>query len=195
MRLIGSSTSYATRRGSITNRIGSMCWRSRSGGSLRFSPPRNPISPAARSSSPACAGRSARSAVRRGREGASRKGKSPSASAVNEPQNDQENNRTDGGRDDGRNDAGAEVDAQLGQHSGRCQTNKSQEIKELRKSVPLQCPHNVPTRGRGPLVGAGAVERPGGPPRGAATPPRRGRGSPGNASGPGASGDPAEAAL
>src|SRR5262249_45152859 len=105
MRLIGSSTSYATRRGSIPKRIASMCWRSRSGGSLRVSPPRNPSSPAARGSSPACAGRSARWAVGRGREGASRKGKSPSASAVNEPQNDQENDRTDGGRDDGRNDA------------------------------------------------------------------------------------------
>jgi hypothetical protein len=33
--------------------------------------------------------------------------KSPSAAAVNEPQNDQENNGTDGGHDDGRNDAGA----------------------------------------------------------------------------------------
>src|SRR5262245_52468795 len=41
--------------------------------------------------------------------------KSPSAAAVNEPQNDQENNGTDGGHYDGRNDAGAEVDAQLGQ--------------------------------------------------------------------------------
>src|SRR5262249_17215168 len=117
MRLIGSSTSYATRRGSIAKRIGSTCWRSRSGGSRRSSRRRNPLPPAAGGPSPACAGRSARSAVRGGREGASRKGKSPSASAVNEPQNDQENNRTDGGRDDGRNDAGAEVDAQLGQHS------------------------------------------------------------------------------
>src|SRR5262249_38448883 len=115
MRLIGSSTAYATRRGSIPKRIGSTCWRSRSGGSLRFSPPRTPISPAARSSSPACAGRSARSAVCRGREGTSREGKSPSAPAGNEPQNDQENDRTDGGRDDGRNNAGAEGDAQLGQ--------------------------------------------------------------------------------
>src|SRR5262245_59957596 len=114
-RLIDSSTSYATRRGSIPKRIGSTCWRSRSGGSRGFSPPRNPTSPAAGSSSRACAARSTRSAVRGESEAASRKGKSPSATAVNEPQDDQENNRSDGGHDDGRNDAGAEVDAQLGQ--------------------------------------------------------------------------------
>src|SRR5215813_113458 len=111
-RLTGSSTSYATRQGSIPKRIASTCWHSRSGGSRGFSPPRNPISPVAASSSPACDARSARSAVRSGRE---RAAKSPSAAAVNKPQNDQENNGTDGGHDDGRNDAGAEVDAQLGQ--------------------------------------------------------------------------------
>src|SRR5215475_8679026 len=111
-RLTDSSTSYATPRGSMPKRIASTCWHSRSGGSRGFSPPRNPISPVAASSSPACDARSARSAVRSGRE---RAAKSPSAAAVNKPQNDQENNGTDGGHDDGRNDAGAEVDAQLGQ--------------------------------------------------------------------------------
>src|SRR5262245_63741158 len=122
-RWTGSSTSYATRRGSIPKRIGSTCWRSRSGGSRGFSLPRNPISLAAGSSSPACAARSARSAVRGGSErasvavqkSASLTARSPSAPAVNEPQNDQKNDSTDGGHDDGRNDAGAEVDAQLRQ--------------------------------------------------------------------------------
>jgi len=69
--------------------------------------------------------------------------KSPSAPAVNEPQDDQENNRTDGGHDDGRNDAGAEVDAQLGPQQGGGGADKAREIRWLGKrsaAVSRWCP-------------------------------------------------------
>jgi hypothetical protein len=46
---------------------------------------------------------------------ASRGNRSPSASSVHEPQDDEEDDGADGRRDDGRNDAGAEVNSQLWQ--------------------------------------------------------------------------------